>query len=79
MQNITKSDGLWAYGLNKSSRVAHVMQRNNYTGPSPFHIWSDDIMLCAKSKTYGWAREPSYDWAGFSAICYWYSFQLEPV
>ena len=28
----------------------HDTQRNNYTGPSiyGFHIWSDDVMLCAK-------------------------------
>ena len=35
-------------------RVALATQRNTYTGPSllAFHIWYNDVMLCAKPKVY---------------------------
>ena len=38
------------------------MQRNNSTGLSlyGFHIWSDDVLLCARAKAYGWAGEPRW-------------------
>ena len=41
----------------------HITQRNNYTGTGSslhvFHIWSNDVMLCAKPKAYCRGGEPS--------------------
>ena len=54
-----------AYGFNALTislyNVVHGAWRNNYAGPSSydFHIWSDDIVLCAKVKAYGRGKEPS--------------------
>ena len=46
----------WLLGLTPwplHHRVAYAMQRNTHTGPSlhGFHIWSDDVILCARPKT----------------------------
>ena len=46
-----------AYGRNafiKCRRVTYTAWRDNHTSPSlhGFHIWSDDVMLCAKRNVY---------------------------
>ena len=57
---------LWLMGATswqQHCRVVHAVRRNNYIDPSlhGFHMWSDDVRLCAKAKAYGRTWEPRYN------------------